>query len=399
MIMNTGNAGKSGQVMLSLVSRQIWPHVLSVVEFQPRELILLHSDEKGESQGPAERLKLFISQSNLIASDRIHLECIPHNDYRAFQTRLDAIAIQYSLNPGDCCVNFTGGNKLMATVALEWAERHWMDAFYLERGNELIAFTTNTGGGRNPTRKQLDISKTNGLDAAGLLACQLGEARVVSAKERLVLNERGLKTHLKQIQAEMKPDATLGRSKIDYRHYLDGYDKTAIQEAGFNLEYGCAVVLLKLGVPAVYRSIELKSSTMKGDRLEGELDLVFNWNAKLWVVDCKDKIASETKVDRIRQELVKHMAPSPNLEQLLKSIENDLREKDLKVLREDLVQVAETGGLLGQALCIRSSKLPPQAVEFAESRHLRIIYKNELEKDLSALLGMKPIGGVRAAQE
>ena len=72
-------------------------------------------------------------------------------------------------------------------------------------------------------------------------------------------------------------------------------------------------------------------------------------------------------------------------------LERELKEKDIRVLREDLLQVSEVGGLLGSALAVRREALPPEAVEFAQSRRPRVevILKDELEKRLRALLCSK----------
>jgi len=75
----------------------------------------------------------------------------------------------------------------------------------------------------------------------------------------------------------------------------------------------------------------------------------------------------------------------------LDMVERELDEKDIKVLREDILQVSEVGGLLGIALAVRRASLPKQATEFAQSRRPRVevILKDELEKRLAALLRPK----------
>ena len=156
--------------------------------------------------------------------------------------------------------------------------------------------------------------------------------------------------------------------------------------AGSNLEYASAVMILKAGVRAVYRSVELKSSTMQGTKLEGELDLIFNWNGKLWVVDCKDRASVSDKLNGIETKMAKMGMPSEKLRKQIDALRKELEDRDIKVLREDLAHIAETGGILVTTLCVRSSKLPSQAEEYARSRRLNIVYKDDLESRLAALL-------------
>jgi hypothetical protein len=67
---------------------------------------------------------------------------------------------------------------------------------------------------------------------------------------------------------------------------------------------------------------------------------------------------------------------------------DELNEKDIKLLREDLLQVSEVGGLLGNAIAVRREPLPRQAMEFAQSRRpsVEVILKDKLEERLRALL-------------
>lgn len=153
------------------------------------------------------------------------------------------------------------------------------------------------------------------------------------------------------------------------------------------LEYATAFALLKMGVPAVQRSICLAPRVIRGSgREEGELDLVFNWAGKLWVVDCKDRHAAESRVEQVRTEILREINPGPRLADLLHRIEDELRERDLHPLKEDLLAVAEVGGLLGQAVCVRRTPLPIQAQEFADSRRIAVVMKDQLLPQLRSLL-------------
>src|SRR4029077_5581472 len=102
----------------------------------------------------------------------------------------------------------------------------------------------------------------------------------------LSLNEKGRKVALKEIGAQL-------RKEFDFSKWLDvDRDKAREIRKGDSLEYGAAVMLLRTGPQQVYRSVELKPHVYS-QFTEGELDLVFNWNGRLWVVDCKDKASGK----------------------------------------------------------------------------------------------------------
>ena len=156
-------------------------------------------------------------------------------------------------------------------------------------------------------------------------------------------------------------------------------------QPGFALEFATAVALLKLGVPVVQRSVRLVPRVLRGSgREEGELDLVFNWGGKLWVVDCKDWLPAENKVDRLRNEILRQITPDGRLTELLDKLAEELRERELHPLKEDLLAVAEAGGLLGRAICVRHSPLRLQAAEFARSRNVPVVLKCRARADVSS---------------
>jgi hypothetical protein len=109
--------------LLSLASRQIWPQVLAVKHLNPERVFLLYSEDSGESKGPARRLKRFFDDSGLVPRGGTRLELVSHDDFAAVSQRLDRLAADRGLNLGECRLNFTGGNKLMATAAFRWAAR------------------------------------------------------------------------------------------------------------------------------------------------------------------------------------------------------------------------------------------------------------------------------------
>jgi hypothetical protein len=210
--------------------------------------------------------------------------------------------------------------------------------------------------------------------------------------ERLALSETGKKIQWAQVNAYLRRDLPLHRGGFDFRRWLVIEDRRPVRRTepepeGQNLEYAAAYTLLRLGVPVVRRSVELKPSDQTS-LSEGELDLVFNWNGRLWVVDCKDKASGQTKLENLRTALVGQGVNLGSIAKHLEAIQRDIEEKEIKILREDLAQISEVGGLLGNALAVRSSELPAQARQFAQSRRAKVevIIKHELEKRLRVLL-------------
>lgn len=124
------------RTILALASRQIWPHVLTVMRYRPRRLVLLHSEDDQESRLPAKRLKRFFENAGVSPGFFVQLYALPFNDFTAIERQLDNISIE----PGelqDAALNFTGGNKLMATAAFRWASRKNLRAFYQGENNRI----------------------------------------------------------------------------------------------------------------------------------------------------------------------------------------------------------------------------------------------------------------------
>lgn len=374
-------------VLLTLASRQIWPQVLAVAHLRPERLILLHGDDLAESKGPAERLKRFFAAERLMPPETVHLERVPHDEFSAIERRFDEIVASRRLNLEECLVNITGGNKLMATALFRRAARRGVRAFYLERDNSLTWFEP-ADGDMDTRVEKLPVGATNPLDAAALLSCQFGDDVVQFPGERLTLNELGGRVSPQDLAAKLAGETLLGSGGFDFRKWLriDNASRRKVK-AGDNLEYGVACALLHAGVDSVRRGVEL-ATLPSSPNSEGELDLVFNWNGRLWVVDCKDRVGGEAKVEALRKDFLMLGGLPRGTRELLESIEDDLKDRDIKILREDLLQVAEVGGLLGCALAVRKAQPPRQAVEFAASRHPRveILMKQDLVRRLPAIL-------------
>ncbi len=365
--------------LLSLASKQIWPQVLAVLHTRPERFILFHSAEEAESKRPAERLKELLESSRSLGAGGVFLRPVPHDRFQGVVDAFASAAEEYALDDSNCEVNLTGGNKLMAMAAAEWCRLAGVRCFYLERDLRVFPFLPKGSDLLPQESFQLDPHLARQLEPLALLRCQLGSAEVTGTGQRLTLNERGRSLP----ESEFGP---LLQKRQDFRKFL-AWDVPELQDQpGFALEFATAVALLKLGVPVVQRSVRLVPRVLRGSgREEGELDLVFNWGGKLWVVDCKDWLPAENKVDRLRNEILRQITPDGRLTELLDKLAEELRERELHPLKEDLLAVAEAGGLLGRAICVRHSPLRLQAAEFARSRNVPVVLKDRL------IPGLRPI--------
>ncbi len=373
---------KMSMTLLTLASKQIWPQVLAFLHRQPcpQRVVLLHTEEQNESAGPAGRLREFLVQQRLLTGEDVELVKVPHDNFGQVVDGLANVAERLALDESNCRVNLTGGNKLMALAASEWCRLAGVPCFYLERDLRVFPFQPQGSDLLPQPDFQLDPHLARNLDPLALLRCQLGGAEVVGAGQRLILNTRGRQLP----EAEFLP---LVRRNEDFQKFLEFDVAETKADPGFALEFATAVALLKLGVPVVQRSVRLAPRVLRGSGLEeGELDLVFNWAGKLWVVDCKNRNTAESKVGKIRTQILRQFTPDRHLAELLDKLEDELRERDLHPLKEDLLSVAEVGGLLGRAICVRLSALPTQAAEFARSRNVPVVLKDRLISDLHPVL-------------
>jgi len=372
--------------LLSLASKQIWPQVLAVLHTRPSRLILFHSPDEAESRRPAERLRRFFQSAALtgLSSPDVELHPVPHDRFTDVVDAFADVSEERSLDGSNAQVHLSGGNKLMAMAAAEWCRLASVPCFYLERDLRVFPFLP-VGLNLEPQPDfRLDPHLARNVDALALFRCQIDAAEIISPGQRLALNPRGISL------PEIEFPHLLARQH-DFRHFLSWDLAEAEDRAGDGLEYAVAVALLKLGVPTVQRSVRLSPRVLRGSgREEGELDLVFNWAGKLWVVDCKDRLEAGTRIDRLRTELLSQITVTPRLEGLLAQLAEELRERDLKPLKEDLLIASEAAGLLGRAICVRRSPLPIQAQEFAASRRLPVILKDRLFQDLRAQIHPVP---------
>lgn len=369
--------------LLSLASRQIWPQVLAVLHFQPHRLILLHSGEATESLQPAERLRSFFESTGRLPGG-VLLRQVPHDSFSGLEQGLADVADSELLDEANCQLNLTGGNKLMAMAAAEWARLANVPCFYLERDLRVFPFSTEQGNLKPGTPFPIDPHLARDLDPVDLLRCQLNAAEIVDPGERLTLSEAGRRLDDSGVRS------ALGRGTVvDPSPWLvrTGPPVRAKPRVGDHLETLTALVLLHLGVPRVQRGIRLRSGSGRSHwQDEGELDLVFNWAGKLWVVDCKHRRTAESRMASLKR-AVEAMGPvSLEVSDQLDRVTEELRDKELKPLKEDLLTVSEVGGLLGRAVAVRVEILPGEAVEFARSRNLPVVLRSDLCDGLRALL-------------
>jgi hypothetical protein len=366
-------------ILLSLASKQIWPQVLAVAHLRPQRLFLLHSEDAAESRSPAQRLKRFFDDSGLVSKGGTRLEAISDSDFDAIEHRLDEIQRSHQLPLADCVVNFTGGNKLMATAAFRWAARH-ARAFYLERRNQLTWFTAPDG--KMVTRTEtLDGHLTDDLDPVALLRCQLDASEVQRPGQKLVLNEAGQMLPAPEFFRRVQN----GNDALPWLSITGEADREA--KDGDKLEFAVAAALLRLGVKQVRRSLRLKvkSAHEVGTRLpHAEIDLLFTWGGRLWLADCKDRIPAEDLTQNLRRSLPRPL--NPNAETLLNRIQEELSIGQTKVMKEDLLAVREAGGLLGNVVCVRKAELPEQVIQYARHNHISVVRKNDLVDGLRNLL-------------
>ncbi len=381
--MSTNTASGSQSVLLSLASRQVWPHILAVAHLKPSRLILLHSEDTDESKRPAARLQKFFDQRSRLIRRKPDMELVPHDNFNDVERRLDELAERLNLVTSNCVLNFTGGNKLMATAAFRWAAANGVKSFYLERGNRLTWFEP-AGGGLATRTETLDGHIADSLDPLALLRCQLLASEVEREGEKLVLSKLGEGLSEDDFHKRVRNGGS--RELVEV---AQGFANREMNE-GDHLELAVAAVLLKLGVPEVRRSLRLKVNTSRGGTSSlphAEIDLLFNWSGKLWLVDCKDRIAEEDLMNRLRGALPPHI--SDNAKGLLGRIGGELKVSQTKVLKEDLIAINDIGGLLGQVVCVRKNPLPDEVRAYADRNRIEVVLKDQVFESFRRLLNPK----------
>lgn len=373
------------QILLSLASRQIWPQVLTVAHLKPGTLVLLHSPDVRESKNPAQRLKSYFGK---IGGPEVKLEEIPSDNFSKIKKRFSEIAEKYRIGIENGRFHFTGGNKLMATAAYEWAKEKKWRSCYLEKRNTLYQFQANThGSDYSITSKNLDAHLVGNTDPIDLLTAQLDEALVQHAGELLTLNDKGREITIEDLSNQLKKQPI--HQGFQYSTLVNIAGKTGRQNpvAGDNLEYATAVVVLKHGIPMVRKGVKLKSS-QKSNVTESEIDVVFNWKGRLWMADCKAKSSGASKLRKLEDAMRKLGWDPRKLTDNFNKLKGQLADTEARLLKEDIQQISEMGGLLGSAFAIRMQGLPDDVMRFAHSRRpkVEVVHLAEMMVRLPAVL-------------
>lgn len=367
-------------ILLSLASKQIWPHILAVTHLKPASIILLHSEDDQESRLPAQKIKTLIETTGLLPKGSASLHCLPHDDFVGVHHELDTLVKSRRMDPNSCILNFTGGNKLMAIGAFIWAESNSVKSCYLERGNTLMWFEPEEGEITTRTEKvQADIC--NAMDPLPLLRCQIDASEVEREGEKITLSQKGRDLSEGDFKRRIENPGFV-REWLNIEGTADSDSKK-----GDQLELNTAAVLLKLGVSQVRRSLRLKVKSAHGiptGKPHAEFDLLFNWSGRLWLVDCKDRVAPAKLVHNLVGQLRKPIPPEAR--NLLSRIEKELSIGQTKALKEDLLSIREMGGLLGQVVCVRKDNLGEEVSQFARNQRIEVIQKKNLYSGFEALL-------------
>lgn len=373
--------------LLTLVSKQVWPQILAVAHLKPQRVVLLHSAEQSESATPAKRLKKLFDQSGLVPRGGTRTAEIAHDDFQKVRTQIEEFWLGAGRPP--LVVNFTGGNKLMALAAFQWARERAMKAFYFERGFQLTWFDFDRGSHESRTEK-IDGRITDHLDPLPLLRCQLDASEVERDGQLIWLSTTGQRLSDTDFWKRL-PSADLRtlRSWLEIKG-----EANFEQNEGDALELIVAAAMLRLGVKALRRSLRLKVHTAPGisARLpHAELDLLFNFAGKLWLVDCKDRKPVTDLADGLRRvSQPRTAADREQFNELSNRIRDQLSISETKVIKEDLIAAREIGGLLGETICVRRSTLSDEVREFARRNRVHLIencrQSNALRDGITAIL-------------
>ena len=365
-----------------------------MAQLKPERLILLHSNDQAESNRPAIRLADYYREGKSpdFSPKETVVEQISSDSFKAIKHRLGELAGKYGISRESGVIHFTGGNKLMATAAYEWAKEEGWPACYLERGNVLNEFTFSAPGATaaiRPTR--LDPHLVKDADPLRLLRAQLDEAKVVEGREGevLTLNRAGLALSDGDLKRHLSGWLHHDRGGFDFQTLLNvGNPMARADMPGDNLERGAAVMALRCGVPVVRRSVELAASA-SGTVTQSEIDLIFNWKGRLWLVDCKAKSSSAGKLRALTDRMRKLGWNVTAVQAQLDKLKGDLSDTEARLLKEDLQQVSEIGGLLGSAIAVRMQGVSDSVAAYARTRRpkVEIVHAAEMPERFRALLG------------
>ena len=316
------------------------------------------------------RLKRLLDSSELVPRGRTRLQPLAHDQFNLIWCQIQEYWV--SANRPTVFVNFTGGNKLMALAAYQWARERAMKAFYLERGFNITWFDFDQQHTQS-RMEALDVHRTDSLDPLLLVRCHAHASEVERDGQVIKLNSRGRQLPDQDFWSRL-PSMTA--DQVGSLLEVEGHANPKPQ-TGDALELIVAAALLRLGVFQARRSVRLKvhSAPGVGSRLpHAEIDLLFNFAGRLWIVDCKDR----RPVTDLAERLKRISAPSSSscreeFEELHERLREELSISETKVIKEDLLAVREIGGLLGETICVRRSELSPEVKEFARRHGVYLI--------------------------
>lgn len=371
--------------IISFISRQVWPQVIAFYHLRPSRCLLLHSSDEVESKRPAENIKKRICKNALgMAPGDIAMAEMDPDSYSAIQKTLDALV---PVKEAGCeledewVVNLTGGTKLMTMAGFDWAMRRGIRAFYLDRGFRINWFNKE----KNEVITDLELvngHNTDHLDAMDLLQCQLDASLVKERGEKIQLSPIGKSLN----KVSFNDLHTHEFHELEKYITIDDRRQDDHKEGDF-LEILTAIALLVVGIPEVYRSVTLKVRPSPGittNQEHAEIDLIFNWHGRLWIVDVKDRKAEEEKLNHFDR-LLKHPLYEDD-KNWAATFRRELQKRTTKVLKEDLIAVREIGGLLGKVICVRKSRPSQEERGYARNNNIEIVKKDSLVSDLEQIL-------------
>ncbi|MBI4657920.1 MAG: DUF1887 family protein [Verrucomicrobia bacterium] len=356
--------------LLSLASKQVWPHVLVVSHLRPERLILLHSSEAEESEKPARRLRDFFIKSGLLSGSSIQTVRIPHDDMR--QVESICREIRGKAKDASWLTHFTGGNKLMATGAFLDAIRNKVPACYLERGNRLFWFKVENRDLTTSSEK-IDGHIADKLDALDLLLCQMSHTELSGRGEKLQLRE------------DVSTESFHKQLLTNAHSFFTSRRRPASEpQRGDSLEYAVAAIALWRGVKSVYRSVGIREAGTTKEQTD--FDVVFNYGGKLWLVDCKDRTTHRAKFTKVRHFIDKKRDGADAIFRSLQQLENEAEATHYIWLKQAILDVQRAGGLLGKVVFVRKSVLPAEVMQFAADLGVPVLTKETLYSGLQELL-------------
>ncbi|HBM15075.1 MAG TPA: hypothetical protein DD381_01795 [Lentisphaeria bacterium] len=216
--------------------------------------------------------------------------------------------------------------------------------FYLERNNEIVWLNPSSAS------QKIDGSIIDAFDPADLVECQLSASWLERKGELIALVNGQLK-----ISDKLPPEE---------------------KKKGDDLEYETAKEVLKLGIKQIRRSLRLKPKVY-GNQIKphNEIDLLFIWKGKLWIIDCKDRVSPHKLMENLRGD-----------KKTLDNVLGQIKQNRTHYIKDDLVAIAETGGIMGKAVCVWKEDMPPELLSYANHLGVEFVRKDMLKEGLERIL-------------